>query len=257
MSAQPPKVPPTARERARNFLLYGFLISVALHLLIGPFVKFERAPDEPERIETVKIDKMPTPPPTPKPTPTPHETPTPPPTPPPPKSTPEPQKPQQVKIKTLDQSSKTTGESTEQTNVHTEGSVNGAPEGTATGAPTAAPVVATPAPPPPSPTPAPTPTATPTPSCKNPDVPPRVVQAAQPDTPPIAQQQGITGQVEVIITLDANSKQTSPPTVRKSPSRILNAAAIDAARQSRFQTEIKGCTPIASQYLFIVEFTNQ
>jgi TonB family protein len=83
------------------------------------------------------------------------------------------------------------------------------------------------------------------------------VAAAQPDTPPIAQQQGITGDVEVVVTLDANSRQSQPPTVRQSPSRILNAAAIDAARQSRFQTEIRNCTPIAAQYLFIVEFTSQ
>jgi TonB family protein len=249
MSSQPPRQqPPSVRERAQNFLLYGFLLSVALHVIIGPFIRFERTPDAPEKVETVKVEKMPTPPPTPKPTPTPQ--PTPPPTP-PPKQTPPPEQPRQIKINTLKQTSQSNNESSEAANTHTAGSTTGVPVGTPTGAAATEP----PAPPPTAP-PA-TPVPTPPPACKNPNVPPHVVAAAQPDTPPIAQQQGITGDVEVVVTLDANSRQSQPPTVRKSPSRILNAAAIDAARQSRFQTEIRNCTPIAAQYLFIVEFTSQ
>ena len=69
MSAKPPtKTPPTVRERTQNFLLYGFALSILLHLLVGPLIKFQRTPETAEKVETVKIDKMPTPPPTPKPT---------------------------------------------------------------------------------------------------------------------------------------------------------------------------------------------
>ena len=49
MSSTPPKRPtektpivgpakPTVSQRATNFLLYGFLISIALHVLVGPLV---------------------------------------------------------------------------------------------------------------------------------------------------------------------------------------------------------------------------
>jgi TonB family protein len=85
----------------------------------------------------------------------------------------------------------------------------------------------------------------------------RTVQLSQPETPQIAQQQGIQGVVEVIVTLDENSRQVAAPTVRKSANQVLNRAAIEAARQSRFQTEIRNCKPQASQYVFIVEFQSQ
>ena len=161
-----PTPPPTWRERTQNFLLYGFAISVALHLIVGPFIKFERAPDAPEKIETVKIDKMPTPPPTPRPTPTPL-------------------------------------------------------------------------------------------ACANPNVPAKTINTVQPDTPSLAQQQGISGEVTVLVSLDENSKLVGLPTVQKSPSALLNKAAIDAARQTTYQTEIRNCKPIAATYRFIVEFTSQ
>jgi len=253
MSAKPPQAPRSPlRERTQNFLLYGFVISIVLHLIVGPFIQFHRPPDAPERIETVRVDKMPTPPPTPKPTPppTPPPTPTPPPNTPPP-ATPHPQPPQQIKINTLKQSSKAEGGPAELGNTHVEGSTQGVPQGVPSGIPTQAPTAppATPAPPPP---PTPTPLA-----CANPNVPPKTVSAYTPETPPIAAQQGITGEVSVVVSLDENSKQVVPPVVQRSPSNLLNKAAIDAARQSRFQTEIKNCKPQASKYLFIVEFQSQ
>jgi hypothetical protein len=247
VSAQPPKAPRTASlgERTSNFLLYGFLISIVLHLIIGPFIKMERTPEAPEKVETVKIDKMPTP--TPKPTPTP--TPTPPPKTPPPQ-TPQPPQPQQIKINTINQTSKTVGGTTEQGNTHVEGSTQGVPQGVPSGVPTTVPTIA--------PTVAPTPVPTPTPlACANPNVPPRTLQAYLPETPAIAQQQGISGVVEVIVSLDEASHQVVPPAVRKTANAILNPAAINAAAKSRFQTEIKNCKPQASKYVFVVEFQSQ
>ena len=246
MSAKPPKTPPTVRERTTNFLLYGFALSVLLHLIIGPFVKFDRTQEAPEKTDVVKIDKMPTPPPTPKPTPPP--TPTPPPKNTPPPSTPQPKPPQAIKINTLKTNSHN-GESSEESNTHTSGSENGAPQGSATGSPATPAPAATPAPP--TPTPTPTPLA-----CAVPNADARTVTAAAPETPAIAQQQGITGEVVVKVALDETSHIVSASVV-KSPSSVLNNAALTATRQSTFKTRIENCKPVADTYNFIVEFQSQ
>ena len=253
MSSQPPKAPPTARERTQNFLLYGFGLSILLHLIVGPFVHFERTSEAPEKIETVKIDKMPTPPPTPKPTPKP--TPTPPPTPPPketppPKQTPEPPKPKVIKINTLKTHAHSGGPS-EQANTHTQGSTSGVPLGSPTGVATSGPVVTAAPAPPPTPQPTPTPLA-----CAVPNADARTVNAAQPETPALAQQQGITGEVAVLVTLDENSRLVDAK-VSRSPSPLLNQAALQAARQSSFKTRVVACKPVADSYNFIVDFQSQ
>jgi hypothetical protein len=41
------------------------------------------------------------------------------------------------------------------------------------------------------------------------------------------------------------------------PSVVLNAAAIAAARGSRFRTAIVDCVPIAADYIFSVDFSSQ
>ncbi|MFN2459354.1 MAG: energy transducer TonB [Candidatus Velthaea sp.] len=255
MAANTPGGPPTKRQRVQNFLAYGFIISVALHLVFGPLVKMQRTQPEEEKVSVIKRDVVPTPPPTPPPTPKP--TPTPPPTP-PPKQTPPPVKhtPQPVVPKIKINTAKSTahrGGPSERANTHTEGSINGVPQGTSTGpATTPVPVVATTAAPAP-----PTPVPTKPPTCAQPNVAPHVVNAVQPDTPPIAQQQGITGEVSVLVTLDSNSKLSGAPSIQKSPSAVLNGAALRAARDSTYQTEIANCVPKAATYVFVVEFNSQ
>ena len=83
-----------------------------------------------------------------------------------------------------------------------------------------------------------------------------VVNAVAPDTPPIAAQQGITGTVVVQISLDANNHLVGAK-VTKSPNPLLNNAALAAARQSTFKTEIVNCKPTASDYNYLVEFDSQ
>lgn len=251
MASNAPQGPPSNKQRAQNFLVYGFLLSVALHLLIGPFVKFQKTQVEEEKVSVIKRDVIPTPPPTPPPTPKP--TPTPPPTP-PPKETPPPEKhtpqPEQPKIKiNTAKTTATKGTGSEAANTHTQGSVNGVPQGTSTAQATAAPTAAATAAPA-------TPTPTPTPSCANPNVEPRTVNAVPPDIPPIAAQQGITGTVTVQISLDATSKITAAKIV-KTPSAVLNNAALQAARNSTFKTEVRNCLPVAADYLFIEDFTSE
>jgi hypothetical protein len=60
----------------------------------------------------------------------------------------------------------------------------------------------------------------------------------------------------VVIQLDVNNKIVGTPTVQSSPSQLLNAAAIKAAEDSTFRTEIRNCAPVAATYIFAVEFNN-
>lgn len=90
--------------------------------------------------------------------------------------------------------------------------------------------------------------------CAQPNVPPGVDSAVEPETPPIAQQQGIAGDVQVLVSLDA-SDQITRVAVQSSPSRFLDNAALAAARQSTFHTAIRNCRKIATDYLFVVTFT--
>ena len=69
-----PQPPVSNVERAKYFLLYGFAISIALHLILGPFLKFERTQTQEDVPQKVTVVRVPTPPPTPKPTPTPQPT---------------------------------------------------------------------------------------------------------------------------------------------------------------------------------------
>src|SRR5437870_5653114 len=140
-SAPPPPLPTV--ERAKNFLAYGFAISIVLHLIAGPFLKFERTQTTEDQPQKVTVVRVPTPPPTPA-------------------------------------------------------------------------------------------------TCARPNVPATTLRAVEPDTPQIAQQQGISGTVQVIVSLDSSSHVTGTR-IQTSPSAVLNSAALSAARQSTFQTEIRDC----------------
>ncbi|HEY0382161.1 MAG TPA: energy transducer TonB [Candidatus Elarobacter sp.] len=250
-----PLPPPRTADRAKNFLLYGFAISIALHLIGGPFLKFQNTQANEEAPQKVTVVRVPTPPPTPPPTPTPHPTlpPTPPPKQtPPPQQTPAPQQPK-IKINTQKTESKTNTGPSEATNKYTTGNTQGIPQGQGTSAPS----TAAPAPPAPPTQPPPTPKPTPTPqSCARPNVAATTIRPVEPDTPPMAQQQGISGTVQVVVSLNADSRVVGTR-VQTSPSAILNNAALTAARQSQFQTEIRDCKPIAADYIFSVEFNSQ
>ena len=99
-------------------------------------------------------------------------------------------------------------------------------------------------------TPKPTPT---TPACARPNAPAGVLRAIAPDTPALAAQQGIHGTVQVVVSLDADSHVVGAR-IMSSPSAVLNQAAMNAARQSTYRAEIRGCKPIAADYIFSVEF---
>jgi TonB family protein len=240
------------RERARNFLAYGFGISIAVHLIVLPFVHAPATATEEEHVpRTVRIDHIPTPPPTPPPTPTPK--PTVPPTPPPREHPPTPAPhAQQLRIRPPQITAHAGGQA-EHPNTHATGDPNAMPQlgtpGPATGEKPATPA--------PAATPAVTPKPTPTPlSCARPAVPATTVRALEPDTPTLAQQQGISGVVQVVVSLDAQSRVVGTR-IQSSPSVVLNQAALAAARGSQFRTEVKNCEPVAADYIFSVDFTAQ
>lgn len=90
-------------------------------------------------------------------------------------------------------------------------------------------------------------------SCAHPNVLAGVLQRAEAELPAMAEQLGIQGDVQVVVSLDAQSRVTNVA-VQSSPSKILNRAALDAARASKFQTEIRNCLPVAVDYLYVVAF---
>jgi hypothetical protein len=101
-----------------------------------------------------------------------------------------------------------------------------------------------------------TPSSFPAPACAHPTVPATVLRAAEPDSPPLAQQQGINGTVQVVVSLDADSHVIATR-IQSSPSSILNASALTAARNSTYQTEIRDCKPIPSEMIYPVDFISQ
>ncbi len=113
----------------------------------------------------------------------------------------------------------------------------------------------------PTPTVRPTPTLSPRPAqtpppCGVPNIGATVLRPATPVTPPFAEQQDIEGAVQVVVSLDADSRVVGAR-IQRTPSAELNQAAITAARQTTFRTEIRDCRPIATDYLYSVDFVNK
>ncbi len=61
------------------------------------------------------------------------------------------------------------------------------------------------------------------------------------------------GTVQVVVALDAASNVVSTA-IASSPSAAFNKVALDTARDSSFQTEVRGCKPVAAKYIFSVSF---
>jgi TonB family protein len=93
-------------------------------------------------------------------------------------------------------------------------------------------------------------------TCAQPYVPAAALRAVPPDMPAIAQQQGISGRVVVLVGVDETGALTSAD-VQTSPSKILNYASLSAARHSTYRPAIAQCRPVTSTAAFIVDFTRQ
>jgi TonB family protein len=84
----------------------------------------------------------------------------------------------------------------------------------------------------------------------------KVLHAVFPEEPRSAQEQGISGDVAVMITLDETSKIVSA-TIQKSPSSLLNQAALNAALESTFQTRVVDCKPVGGTFTYVLSFQTQ
>jgi periplasmic protein TonB len=251
VATQKPKAPPSVGERVTNFLGWAFVISIGIHFFVLPLViRYNPSHAEQPETEKVSVSKkvkvvVPTPPP---------PTPTPPPPTPPPKSTPPPvhqtNPPPQPKLKVnvVHTTSKSnSGPSEAKYNVQ-KGSESGVPQGTVASAAPAKAAATAAAPP--------APTPTPRPQCAVPNAEAKTVNAVTPDTPEMAKEQGVTGTVEVDVSLDAAGKVLSASVI-KTPSVLLNSEALKAARQSTYSPQIADCKPIPGDYKFVVEFAGQ
>jgi TonB family protein len=90
-------------------------------------------------------------------------------------------------------------------------------------------------------------------TCITPELPTVVWQAVEPDSPVLAQQQRVHGTVRVRVMLDAASHVVGASVI-ESPSAMLNAAAVAAARRSVYLTARHECKPVPSEYVFAVDF---
>lgn len=95
----------------------------------------------------------------------------------------------------------------------------------------------------------------PTPSCANPNVAARAVDAISPDTPQAAQEAGAIGSVEIEVSLAASGAVTSVAVLRSAGFVPLDDAALRAARQSTYAPEVRDCRPVAGDYVFRADFT--
>lgn len=241
---QSPNTVASVLAYSRRFILYGFVISILLHGLFGPFVDWKpNTGGTPEPVYSVSIKTIVH---TPKPTPVPTPTPTP-----PPKQTPQPTQPPHPKVeKLLVQPPKTHSQSnagpSEQRYTNTQGSENGVPQGNSnTGPPATVPGTATPAP---------TPTR---PACAVPNASAQTTQKVTPDMPEIARQMGASGTAQVKVSLDANGNVTNASIYTSTHNAALDKAAVQAAQQSKYRPDIVNCVPTAGSYLYVVTFENQ
>jgi len=236
------------KRKGRGILAYAIALSAAIHLLVLPLLHPQRISttvDPPGPIALEPPRRMPTPKPTPRPT---------------PRATP---KPHTVTpphtyarpiVNTPNRDTHTTSRDVGRvvsgdkagTGTHANGDPSPGPESSESPA-TSAPL------PTPSPAPEPTPTK---PACATPNVPAATERVVEPETPQMAQRQGIAGEVTVLVALDARSRLTAAR-IFKSPSSVLNLAALQSARDTTYHTEVRDCKPVAADYLFVVEFTTQ
>ena len=104
------------------------------------------------------------------------------------------------------------------------------------------------------PTEAPPPTAPEKPNCAKPQVAARVIDTIEPRVPEIAREQHAVGVANVRVDLDDRGSVLGVTVAKSAGSAALDAAALDAARRSTYAAAIVDCRPEGGSYLFRVEF---
>jgi TonB family protein len=91
-------------------------------------------------------------------------------------------------------------------------------------------------------------------SCEVPNAPASTTYGAVPAIPVIAANLDLTGTTFVQVDVAADGTLLNATVAKPSGTPLLDRAAIQAARESSFQPEIRDCLPVAGSYLFEVDF---
>jgi TonB family protein len=243
---------PTSR-RLRFGIGTAIVLSVLLHLVAAPFVRFAQASPLPEATDQpLSIDlttPRPIPPTPPPPTPTPRPVITPPSALPLPHAVPNVVHPRMADIPRRMRAPRLTPDASGARRA-SGGTPSIGGDGTSPGSvPDAAAGPASPSPLEASQEP----TATPKVTCDRPDVAARTVAVVDPDLPEIARERNVTGTVDVRVDL-TETGEVRAVSIASSPDVSLDEAALDAARRSTYAPEIVDCKAQSGSYLFRVEF---
>lgn len=249
-----------ARKQLRRYLLWGFGLSLLVHLVLGPFLgRIHYSEAEKSEPTIVSVTKRPIRIATPKPraTPTPRPKPTPKPTPPPPtpkptlppapKQTQPPHEaapaPPRLKVNVPKSTSTVQHLPVENPYVSKPGNEGGAPGGHGAAGAGTGQAAGTP--------------GTPAPNCAQPHVDPSTKNPVQPEYPEVAREQGAFGTVKVAVTLDEHGTVISAAIAQSAGNAALDQEAIKAAKASTYSPEIVDCKPVGGVYLFRAVFDSQ
>jgi Gram-negative bacterial TonB protein C-terminal len=94
------------------------------------------------------------------------------------------------------------------------------------------------------------------PHCARPYELPTVTRAFSPTLPAAAWQQDIQGRVNVIVSLDEHGVPQSA-SISSSPSVVINAPSLEAAKLSAYRAAVFRCTPVPGAYVFTIEYSGR
>jgi protein TonB len=219
-------------------IVWGFAVSLALHLTAGPlFANFKTPRSEDEDVQQVSMTKratvvIHTPPPTPAPTPPPKtETPA--------KRQPA-AAPEALRLNVVRVRAHSASGPAEQTYVPpAAGSQNGVPGGLGSGDSNVPPAA---------------PTPSPEPACETPHVQAALEKMAEIEYPESQREAGITGVVDVEVALSADGAITGVSIYRSSGHLPLDQAALRVAQESTYAPEELDCKDVPGTYLLHVTF---
>ncbi len=90
-------------------------------------------------------------------------------------------------------------------------------------------------------------------ACAVPNAPAAIVRGVQPEVPLAAYQRHTGGTVQIVVDVDEGGRLTRAA-VASSPSALLNAPALDAARRTAFRAAVRDCRAVPSRYTMTVSF---
>ena len=91
-------------------------------------------------------------------------------------------------------------------------------------------------------------------TCRTPNVPAAIARPGLLIFPSIAAQLGLTGTTKVKVDVDASGELRAAAVFETSGIPSFDAAALEAARDTRYSAEVSDCDHVGGSYIFEVEF---